>query len=52
MVSERANSIPHQRVSKAMNIQPVSKIIEDTENSDDSIIKLTGRLEQVFLTSN
>ena len=36
--------IPHQRVSKAMNIQPVSKIIEDTEDSEDSIVKLTGRL--------
>lgn len=32
-------------------MHPEAKIIEDTEQSDDSIVKLTGRLEQVFESS-
>jgi len=41
----------HQRISRLVNDHPVAKIMEDDEDSDDSIIKLTGRLEQVFESS-
>ena len=37
-----------QRVCKIENNHPAAKDVQDSEDSDDSIIKLTGRLEQVF----
>ena len=46
--SSGPGNFANQRISRLVNDHPVSKINEDDEDSNDSIIKLTGRLEQVF----